>query len=375
MLTVIPDFIKMLSTRRLAYPPDSFPSYSNIAYDLLGHLVTLKTKQNFSALVGQDISDGLQMPHTSAVKPSDVLGVIPNAEANSSWYEDYGWSLPSGALYSSSADLAKFARYILSDLDPSSNGSKLGLSPSVVRKWLHPVSYTSSSTAFIGIPWEDYRPSILGLNGGFPFTVHAKSGGIPAYSGEIAIVPEYGFGLAVIASGGPGTVATDVRNLLIERVAAFTERKRIQQAETRYAGRFSTNSANKTGLLELKVADNGLGLEVVQWTVADLDVAGAITAIKQRDTSSEERSNTSSIRFYPAATSKSDTWRYIFNASLPQITNAISGVQCDEWTDSDQYYYANQPVDLIRFFPSDQDASIAGLEIPWLRLNLTKERS
>jgi hypothetical protein len=329
----------------------------------------------YSALVAQDISIGLRMPHTSAVKPSDSVGVIPNVEANSSWYEDYGWGLPSGAMYSSSSDLARFTSAILRGLDPTSNSSNLGLSPPVLREWFHPLSYTSSNTAFIGIPWEDFRPSIPGLNGDYPFTVHTKSGGITAYSSEMAIVPEYGFGVAVLASGGPGNIATEVRNILIERVAWFLEMKRIQYAKERYAGRYSTNSANKTGLLELKVAGNGLGLEVVEWKVASLDIAGAITAIKLRDTSPEQRSNSTSIRFYHALTSKSDTWRYVFNASLPKSSNLISGAECVEWTDTDQYYYGNQPLDLIRFFPKEEDGSVAGVEIPWLRLNLTKEGS
>lgn len=347
-----------------------------MAYDLLGHIVTVKTGTSSSDLVTRDIAVSLNMSRTSLLKPSDdSLGIIPTETANSTWYEDFRWTSWSGSMYSTASDLARFARAILKGMDPNAgdSGDAIRLPPQVLREWLHPMTYTSSSAAFLGLPSEDFRPSVTGLNGGFPFTVHNKAGGITGYSGELAIVPEYGFGLAVLASEGPETIAGDTRSFLVERVARFLEAARVKNAREVYAGRYSSGSINRTSVIELEVPDNELGLRVREWKLPGLDIAAAITAIKLRGTPPDLQPNTTSIRFYPAPAGMGDTWRYFFNASLPVSSDPIAGGLCEEYTDADQYYYGNQPLDMIRFIRDEADQNVVGVEIPWLRLELTKE--
>lgn len=385
------DYINALSQRALVYPPSSFPSYSNMAYDVLGQIVELKTGKNYSDLIAHDIAHRLNMPRTSLLKPDDALGVIPTALANRSWNEDFGWAAPAGAMYSSASDLARFARLVLNDL-ASFNETSLGLPGHILREWFKPHSYTASNVGFVGLPWEDVRPSIPGLNGGFPFTIHIKSGSLIVYESELAIVPEYGFGLSVLATGGPSGTVRVFEDELVLAFARAVEAKRVQHANETYAGTYSAALGNSTAIFELKVADDGLGLEVGRWTFGSLDIlnillnpaaqvgsAGILGAPIHRFHRFARRQSTNATtpvyRLFPTQAFVPDTWRMSpWSPATPStpITESIFAGNCGEWFGTDAVYYGGQPVDKIHFI-RDEAGSVAGVEIPWLRLKLAKQ--
>ncbi|KAJ9667186.1 hypothetical protein H2201_002706 [Coniosporium apollinis] len=384
-------YINTLSQRELVYPPSSFPSYSNMAYDVLGQIVELKTGKNYSDLIAHDVAHRLNMPRTSLLKPDDSLGVIPTALANRSWYEDFGWAGPAGAMYSSASDLAQFARLILNDLD-SFNETSLGLPGHVLREWFKPHSYTASNVGFVGLPWEDVRPSIPGLNGGFPFTVHIKSGSLIVYESELAIVPEYGFGLSVLATGGPSGTVRVFEDELVLAFARAVEAKRVQHANDTYAGTYSAAVGNSTVVFELKVADDGLGLELVRWGYGSLDILGIllnpsapmepagivgapIHQFHQFVRRQSTNTTTPVYRLFPTQAFIPDTWRMsLWSPASPAspVTESIFAGDCGEWFVTDALYYGGQPADKIRFI-RDEAGSVAEVEIPWLRLKLAKQ--
>ena len=361
-----------------------------MGFDLLGHVTSLKTEEDYADLIAKDVTRRLKMPHTSLRKPSDSLGVIPTAQAIRTWNEDFGWASPAGAMYSSAADLARFASYILSGLErPSESEDKLGLPPQVLREWLAPRAYTASRSAFVGLPWEDYRPTVEGLNGGFPFTLHTKSGSLFAYFSLLSIIPEYGLGIAVLSSGGSGVETSAITDDIIRRFGAVIEAKRAKSAKDTYAGVYSAEYGNSTAVIELAVADGGLGLDTLRWTIAGLNLLGTLAnqappgdqggpaqaafqanhLFRRQETGANVQA---SWRYFPTPAAAPDTWRatVFSNASAP--AGSILSDACPEWFVTDALYYGNQPTDLIHFVRDDSERVVA-VDIPWLRLRLNKE--
>ncbi|KAJ9639995.1 hypothetical protein H2199_006228 [Coniosporium tulheliwenetii] len=273
-------------------------------------------------------------------------------QANATWYNDFGWASPSGAMYSSAADLAQFARLILRDFNSFTNTS-LGLPGYVLREWLKPHSYTASNTHFVGLPWEDLRPTFTRLNGGFPFTIHAKSGSLLFYVSSLSIIPEYGMGLAVLASGGTGLESTVLADIIVQRFAAAVEAHRVQYARDTYAGVYNGTSGNISSVYELRVPDDGLGLEIVRWEAAGYDLlsgvlggqvpnnTGAPVLRLQRKVRRQENNSTTTVSFrlFPTQVETPDTWRYApYTQALPTTESVFAGL-CGEWFGTDSGYY------------------------------------
>jgi hypothetical protein len=74
------------------------------------------------------------------------------------------------------------------------------LSPAKTRKWMKPVSATSSISTFIGAPWEIYRSNNLTEDSQI-IELYTKAGDLFTYHSSIALILDYDLVLVTLVAG------------------------------------------------------------------------------------------------------------------------------------------------------------------------------
>ena len=101
---------------------------------------------------------------------------------------DFGWSYPSGSMYSSINDLAKICSLMFQYDKPSSNI----LSPTTLRETLLPKYLMPDREGGYALTWELYR---IG-----DYMIRTKRGDVKGYASELIMVPELKLGIVVLAN-------------------------------------------------------------------------------------------------------------------------------------------------------------------------------
>jgi CubicO group peptidase (beta-lactamase class C family) len=86
MLTDSVDFIRYIADETPVAQAGLTPSYSNMAFQLLGYIVERQTGKPFSEILLQRILTPLNMTETTIFAPSNSSkGIIPASKEASSW--------------------------------------------------------------------------------------------------------------------------------------------------------------------------------------------------------------------------------------------------------------------------------------------------
>jgi CubicO group peptidase (beta-lactamase class C family) len=217
----------------LIAPPGSRPSYSNLGFALLGHLLaecavaeaagvgaeagTLPTY--LPSLVDALISQPLGLQDTQFIVGPDVdpsllsrmaAGYLPGGTPVPQAALDLGWAYPAGSAVSSARDLSVILRAILAAAE-GVGPNPLGLSPAAARRLLDVVWRSPDGSYLQGTPWE-VRPRGLNttawpggdasLTGAAPFLVLSKGGNLPGYTALVSLVPELNVSVIALFNGG-----------------------------------------------------------------------------------------------------------------------------------------------------------------------------
>lgn len=180
-----------LHSQRTLFPPWTRPSYSNLAYALLGHCLVehLYPTMTYEEYVQKNILGPLNMTSTgfnitAAVKARMAVGY--NVDGSVAPLSDLGWIGPAGQMYSTLNDLNKFTVFFL-------DGNPSILSPSVRQQMLLPVFINRDQKTGFGTPWEVLFES--------NYTILTKGGNVLGYSALFSFVPELKLGVSVLMSG------------------------------------------------------------------------------------------------------------------------------------------------------------------------------
>jgi CubicO group peptidase (beta-lactamase class C family) len=195
------------------FAPNQFSSYSNIGFDLLGLVVANVSGVSYEEYIQKNILRELGMKGTSFETPGDDVAAIPLG-IEYYWNFTIGVQNPTGGLYSSSADMSTWVRYVLGTFNAH---AKLN--------WFAPVAWGTSLNTFFGLPWETYRVKIGEVvegRGTRPLTFVMKGGGLPGYTSNIVMVPELGFGITILVAGD-GRVLKDVQEVVMREMVAFAD--------------------------------------------------------------------------------------------------------------------------------------------------------
>jgi len=169
-------------------------------------------------------------------------------------------------MYSTASDLAVVGQSIL---------QSTFLSPTITRRWLKPVTHTSSLTNSVGAPWEIHR----GTANNHVIDIYAKSGLIGTYGSMLALIPDYDVGFSVLAASSNAISESATRilsDLITDVLLPALENTARAQASTNYAGTYISEGAMLNSSLVLTTIAQNPGLEITKWIQDGKDILLAL---------------------------------------------------------------------------------------------------
>ncbi len=212
--TDVATLLARLTPEKLAYPPYRGYHYSNLAYGLLGAALESLTGERWATLVTELVLEPLGMVRTT-YHPTEpyVRGFVVhpwNGTLREEPRHDAGAMAPAGQLWSTIADLAKWAAF-LADPDPDV------LSPETVAEMCAPVviSDLEAWTAGHGLGLELFRVGnrvYVGHGGSMPGYVAHLTVHRPSRTGVVAFANAYGIRGASISG-----LSLDILGAVLDR--------------------------------------------------------------------------------------------------------------------------------------------------------------
>ncbi|KAK0648682.1 beta-lactamase/transpeptidase-like protein [Cercophora newfieldiana] len=310
------------------------PNYSNMAFQILAYAVENITGTAFPDLVRKQLLEPLNLRNTFLTLPPNTT---TNAAITDGWTQDFGGLSPSAGYYLSASDLTTLGTSILS--------STL-LPPVLTRKWLKPLTHTSSLLTSLGRPWEIIRarvPISTTSKTTRIVDIYTKQGGGATYTSLIALSPAHNLGISILTAGptsGPDFRA--IKSLALETFIPAAEQAARDTAGTNFAGNY-TLGANSSLDLGLHPDEPGLYIrKLVSNGVDILALAGQLKNV--------------------AAGSKMAAWLYpmglagrafsgtevAFRATFGAV-GVPAAEDCGSWASADQLRYGGYPADLALF--------------------------
>lgn len=328
-------------------------TYSNVAFELLGLVLERVTSQTYKKYIDDAIFKPLNMSKSTLSLPPDSAGVIPlNPQY---WDVDEGIQNPTGGIYSSSKDLSKFLRYILSNYN-----SLAGLN------WMHPVSPSEGLNSFYGMPWEIFHTDRILKDSGRTVRFISKSGGLPGYTSFIIMVPDFDLGITILVAGKPEIIRKmiDAVGTTIVRAAEEVTKRQLQE---RYVGTYESTNATLNSSITL-VAD-ARGLVVEKFISNGTDVLKFPAAgVPAPDSWYGQLVPT--LLFRDENKQLGELWRMTISNERTEVEGSIWDDYCI--TNLDLPMYAGVAYNELVFWDKEKDGKYGTVELSAFRVNLTR---
>jgi len=241
------DLVDTITTRKPLFAPNQQSTYSNLAFELLGLVIANVTNQTYESYINDAIFEPLGMTKSTLKTPPDSAGVIPSGPGY--WEYDEGVQAPTGGIFSSSSDLSRFLRYVLTHYNALTTSAN----------WMQPASPTRGVRSFYGMPWEIFHSDRVLLNTQRTVRFVTKGGGQPGYSSIIMVLPEYDLGITILVAGPP-TLLEKLQEASAEVVRA-AEQLAILELQQRYSGTFVSPDPSLNSSITLTADHRGLIIE------------------------------------------------------------------------------------------------------------------
>ncbi|KAH7310754.1 beta-lactamase/transpeptidase-like protein [Stachybotrys elegans] len=343
------DFSNNYGKRVPMYGPYTTPIYGNMAYSILARVIERVSGQSYESYIQQSILEPLNMTRTYLAKPEDD-------------------TVGAGGYYSSSNDLAKFGRGIL---------SYQLLSEAATKAWLKPRSHTASLGISVGSPWEIGRANNLTVDGRV-IDVYTKNGGVGDYLSLFILVPDYGLVLSIESAGelSRGAIQFGISDIILPPLVRALEAAGKAEAQTVYAGTYTGASTNSTVTLEI---DNEAGLHVASWIIDGRDIKEAYIRLSSA-LGAPAGPPYLVVRLVPAQLEGGGqvAWRAVFVTTPPEAVPQINQLfiihmACQSWFNMDPITYGMRSLNEF-IFQVDEDAGKAGsLILPAFRQTLKRK--
>ncbi|KAI1073823.1 beta-lactamase/transpeptidase-like protein [Whalleya microplaca] len=365
-------FFRDFGKRHPVYAPFTNPVYSNVASVILGFAVEAITNMTYDNYVKQSVFTPLSMTNTTIFNgpENNAWGFIP---VNETWWgATLGYEDIAGGFYSNTVDLLSFGTGIL----------KHSLLPAATtRKWLKPVSSTSSTGLLLGGPWEIHRASTVTKDQRL-IEFYCKAGNLNTYNNMLCLVPDYGLVITIL-SGGPESSAGLVDTALTKVVRALLPAiEDAGKAETRprFVGTYDDAGTNSSLALALDGGDDAPGLAVRSLVVRGVDVIENYA--RYAALSNSPKDQTVRVRLYPtnldAAGGRRTAWRAVFDVGSPeQLAEQDAGAfwpdaSCHTWGSMDRLTYGFRSMDEF-VFELDAQGEATGVDLRTFRVGLRRE--
>jgi hypothetical protein len=279
------------------------------------------------------------MSRSTLGTPPDDAGVIPlNPQF---WGIDAGIQNPAGGIYSSSNDLAKYLRYILTHYNALATGVN----------WFNPASPSQGLYSHYGMPWEMFQTDRILGDSKRTVRFITKGGGLPGYFSLIAMVPEYGLGITILVAG-----KVDMLIKIQDAVVATIVRAGTYASTNHTLNSTITLEADSRGLVVTEFISNGtdaLSFGLPGFMGSDHWYAQLVPTLLYRDEKEQE----------------GELWRM-------QIAQERVGSQDSIWdefciNDADRPLYASVAYNEFALW-DQKDGKFQTLELSAFRVNLTR---
>ncbi|KAI1446504.1 beta-lactamase/transpeptidase-like protein [Annulohypoxylon stygium] len=361
------EFFRDFGKRHPVYAPFTNPVYSNVASAILGFAVEAIINTTYENYVKQSIFDPLSMTNTTIFTgpKKDSWGFIP---VNETWWgSSLGYEDIAGGFYSNTLDLLSFGTGIL---------RHTVLDPDKTRKWMKPLTSTSSSCLLLGGPWEIIRSNTVTKDKRL-VEFYCKAGNLASYNNELCLVPDYDLVITIL-SGGPESSA-DLVDLalskLVQGLLPAIEDAGKAEAMSKFGGTYADASTNSTITLSL---DDAPGFGISDWVVRDVDIIENYA--KFAALSSTPTDQAVSVRLYPTNLFSDcrAAWRAVFDIGTPEQLAAKdanlfwSDASCHTWGSMDRLTYGFRSIDEF-IFELESDGSARTLDLRAFKVKLAKE--
>jgi CubicO group peptidase (beta-lactamase class C family) len=219
------EIFQRLSSQTLVHATDVQPSYSNLAYAILGNVMSEYVRDEpYNHTLFDTIIGPMGLKNTGLYLTPEQMEYATTGYEDQNTpveYYDLGWVGPAGQLFSSVNDLSAllmqyFAAYpslYQRGIDETYN---FVVSPQDLREMLRPVFINPDQKSGFGSPWE-----IFMRNG---HMVRSKGGNVDGFSSEIAIIPELKLGIVALINCGTSEslITTSALDILIPAFEEWT---------------------------------------------------------------------------------------------------------------------------------------------------------
>ncbi|KAK1051325.1 hypothetical protein LTR12_009481 [Friedmanniomyces endolithicus] len=255
-----------LKSQQPIFAPGQQSTYGNTNFELLGLVLERVTGLSYEQYMAEAIFDPIGMGSTTLLKPeSDEHAVLPVGQYF--WDVVEGVHAPTGGIYSSSADMSKYVRYVLTHYNALATGVN----------WFMPASWSFGINSFYGMPWETFRTDKILKHTTRPVTFVTKSGGVPAYYSKITMMPEYGLGLTVLL-GGNNKLLGEIQEAVTVPLIRAAEALIWQDIDAAYSGTYSTPDSHVLNSTLTLAASPTAGLQLMGFISNGTDVFKTLLA-------------------------------------------------------------------------------------------------
>ncbi|KAL1987291.1 hypothetical protein VTN96DRAFT_4319 [Rasamsonia emersonii] len=365
-------FFTKFGRRRPVYAPWTTPVYSNIGFAILGLVVESVTGQTYEQFVSEAILAPLNLTRTSISTPTDRNVV------EASWFgSDLGIENSSGGFYASTSDLLALGSAIL--------GSRL-LPPVQTRRWLKPLTHTSSLGVSVGAPWEIARGvSLTADNRTIDF--YTKSGEIGEYVGILVLIPDYDLVVSFLSAGPSASYSIVYGGLtqIFHALLPAIEQAGKDEANRTFAGQYQLKGSNNNNntRITISVDADGPGLKVSHWYTHGQSMAQnwpVISSPAGTPPASPSPAPGVGIRLYPTnlRSGKTWAWRAVFDTVSSESEAAAEDAQlffpqgsCLSWSTIDNTIYGLNGLEEV-VFSLDENGQASSVTLRGLRETLVR---
>ena len=358
------DLLSWVTTLQPLFAPNQKSFYGNINFDLLGLVVANVSGVPYDEYITTRILQLLGMTGSGFTMPPDEVAAVP-ADIEYYWPFYMGVQNPTGGLYSSSSDMSRWLRYVLSTYNAQTLAA---------GNWFTPASFSGSIDTFYGMPWEIFRARtnnfVEDSKSTRPLTFVTKGGGLPGYSSLVIMVPEYGIGITILVAGN-GKALGDIREIVVKEIVSFAEEAAMAEIQTRYVGTYEDARSNSS--ITLSQSDK-YGLMVTQWISNGVDTLLGFGGIYEGGPGKPWVMHVlPTLLFDDEAKQEGERWRLLPQkaASEQERTSTWDNLCPSDW---DTIMYAGKPFTEVVFRGGEQYGSSESVHLSGFRIALYRKQ-
>ncbi|KAL8652273.1 MAG: hypothetical protein Q9226_004342 [Calogaya cf. arnoldii] len=347
------EMIDGISKRPSSFEPNYKATYSNMAFVLLGFALENMTGFGYADIVQSNIFDPLGMQRATLEKPPDPEGIIPNLVND--WNAVIGTYGPTGGIYTTSSDLALFARSILTN--------KL-LDTTTTNAWFHSQSYSSSWSFAYGMPWEIFRTSDMLSDSDRVQTIVTKAGGLRGYTSQLLLIPEYNLSVVLFVAGD-GNALVWLREDILKSLIPTVEGTSRNQTSERISGSYTSSDPTFNSSTTFEV-DGSQGLMVTSW------ISNGTDFFRQFVDMSNPKHKPGKVQLTPSNIGRgnnSEVWRAEFVLDVLHSEGIVNG---NLIVDIDNFSYASRSLEEF-VFELDGSGRAMKVKLPGFRITLDRQ--